>query len=324
MKTVLVLLPVREEHKQILERAGEGCRFVYERFKTVTEEQVQQAQIIIGCADPGQIHGSERLEWLQLHSAGADPYLVPGVLGPKTVLTNATGAYGKAVSEHAMALTLMMQKKLYLYRDNQRKNSWHDEGKVSSPSSSTVLVMGLGDIGLSYARKMKALGATVIGVKRRQAVCPEGVDELVTTEQLDEVLPRADVVASFLPGNGQTRHIFNAERFGRMKPGPRRPRRRSGPAQGPAGGAPGLRCGGRDGNRASAGGQPPVAAGEPGDHASRGWLAPPAGDPGSGGGDLSGQSEGLSARRDAAECGGFCHRIPEINTICGVSRKKFW
>ena len=219
MKTVLVLLPVREEHKQILERAGEGCRFVYERFKTVTEEQVQQAQIIIGCADPRQIHGSERLEWLQLHSAGADPYLVPGVLAPNTVLTNATGAYGKAVSEHALALTLMMQKKLYLYRDNQRKNSWHDEGKVSSPSSSTVLVMGLGDIGLSYARKMKALGATVIGVKRRQAVCPEGVDELVTTEQLDEVLPRADVVASFLPGNGQTRHIFNAERFGRMKPG---------------------------------------------------------------------------------------------------------
>lgn len=219
MKTVLVLLPVREEHKQILEQAGEGCRFVYERFKTVTEEQVQQAQIIIGCADPGQIHGSEKLEWLQLHSAGADPYLVPGVLAPNTILTNATGAYGKAVSEHALALTLMMQKKLYLYRDNQRKNRWHDEGKVSSPSSSTVLVMGLGDIGLSYARKMKDLGATVIGVKRRPAVCPEGVDELVTTEQLDEVLPRADVVASFLPGNGQTRHIFNAERFGRMKPG---------------------------------------------------------------------------------------------------------
>ena len=219
MKTVLVLLPVREEHKQILERAGEGCRFVYERFQTVTEEQVQQAQIIIGCADPKQIHGSEKLEWLQLHSVGADPYLVPGVLGPKTVLTNSTGAYGKAVSEQALALTLMMQKKLYLYRDNQRKNSWHDEGRVSSPSSSTVLVMGLGDIGLSYARKMKALGATVIGVKRRPAACPEGVDELVTTEQLDEVLPRADVVASFLPGNGQTRHIFNAERFGRMKPG---------------------------------------------------------------------------------------------------------
>ena len=123
MKTVLVLLPVREEHKQILERAGEGCRFVYERFQTVTEEQVQQAQIIIGCADPKQIHGSEKLEWLQLHSVGADPYLVPGVLGPKTVLTNSTGAYGKAVSEQALALTLMMQKKLYLYRDNQRKNS---------------------------------------------------------------------------------------------------------------------------------------------------------------------------------------------------------
>ena len=219
MKTVLVLLPVREEHKRLLEQVGEGCRFVYESPRTVTEQQVQQANAILGCVDPGLIRGSETLEWLQLHSAGSDPYLVPGVPSPKTVLTNATGAYGKAVSEHALALTLMMQKKLYLYRNNQLRRSWHDEGTVGSLSTSTVLVMGLGDIGLNYARRVKALGATVIGVKRRASACPEGIDRLITTEQLDQALPEADLVVSFLPGNAQTRHIFDAARFARMKPG---------------------------------------------------------------------------------------------------------
>ena len=57
---------------------------------------------------------SENLEWLQLESAGTDAYVKPGVLRPGVVLTNATGAYGKAVAEHGFALTLMLQKKLYL------------------------------------------------------------------------------------------------------------------------------------------------------------------------------------------------------------------
>ena len=43
---------------------------------------------------------------------------------------------------------------------------------------STVLVMGLGEIGIAYAKMCKALGAYVIGVKRRPSACPEGIDEV--------------------------------------------------------------------------------------------------------------------------------------------------
>lgn len=75
---------------------------------------------------------SQNLEWLQLESAGADDYIVPGVLNEKTILTNATGAYSKAVSDHGFALTLMLQRKLYLYRDEQRKANWSDHGTVTS------------------------------------------------------------------------------------------------------------------------------------------------------------------------------------------------
>ena len=218
MKKVLVVTPVKEEHKARLEAIGKDCAFVYCPAPEVTEELVQDANIIIGCVPAEMIHASEKLELLQLHSAGADPYIVPGVLAKKTILCNATGAYGKTVSEHAFALTLMLQKKLHLYRSAQEQKEWTDFGTVCSMSDATVVIAGLGDIGICYARMAKALGATVIGVKRRAGTCPDCVDELVLTEDLDQVLPRADVVFSILPNTKQTVHIFNAERLKLMKP----------------------------------------------------------------------------------------------------------
>jgi len=94
---------------------------------------------------------------------------------------------------------------------------WEDHGMVSSLAESTVLVVGLGDIGLSYARLVKAMGARVIGVKRRGGVCPEGVDELVLTDEIDRVLPEADVVFSILPNTAETAYFYTAERFACMK-----------------------------------------------------------------------------------------------------------
>ena len=217
MKTVLVLMPAEARHREKLEAAGKGCSFEYSTPGEVTEEQIQRANVILGNPDAGLIGASENLEWLQLESAGTDAYIVPGVLSTKTVLTNATGAYSKAVSEHALALTLMLMKKLYLYRDEQKKACWSDHGTVSSLSDSTVAVVGLGDIGQAYAKLVKAMGATVIGVKRRATDKPECVDELVMTQDLDTVLPRADVIMSVLPNTAATRHIYTAESFDRMK-----------------------------------------------------------------------------------------------------------
>lgn len=219
MKNVLVAMPVEARHKEKLEAAGAGCAFVYTSPEAVTAEQIAAADVVIGNVPAKLIGASERLELLQLNSAGTDEYIKPGVLAEKTALTNATGAYGKAVSEHAFAMTLMLIKKLHLYRDAQLRADWTDEGLVSSISDATVLVVGLGDIGLRYARMAKALGAYTIGVKRRGGDCPEGVDELCLTDELDKVLPRADVIASFLPGTGGTHHMYTIERFRAMKPG---------------------------------------------------------------------------------------------------------
>ena len=217
MKNILVLMPVEARHKEKLEAAGAGCHFSYSRPDQVTVEAIRSANIILGQPQAEMIGASEKLEWLQLESAGADAYIKPGVLNEKTILTNATGAYSKAVAEHAFALTLMLQKKLYLYRDDQKKAIWGDWGTVSSLTDCTVAVVGLGDIGQHYARLVKAMGARVIGVKRRAGNCPDCVDELVMTQDLDTVLPRADVILSILPNTAATRYIYTAESFDKMK-----------------------------------------------------------------------------------------------------------
>ena len=140
--------------------------------------------MILGDPLPETIRGSEKLELLQSRFAGVDPFLAPGVLRPETGLANSSGAYGKSVAEHGFALTLMLQKKLHRYRDLQKEARWDDLAPVRTLSDCTVLVVGLGDIGLCYARMVKAMGASVIGVRRRSAPCPECVDRVVLAEPL--------------------------------------------------------------------------------------------------------------------------------------------
>ena len=221
MKKILIALETGEAEQQrflsLAEEAGVPCEFVFTTPGEATPDQVAEACFIVGNVPPRMIAASENLDVLQLFSAGADPYMVPGVLAKKTLLCNATGAYGLAVSEHAFALTIMLIKKLHLYASSRARACWQDRGPVTSLTESTVLVVGLGDIGLCYARLVKAMGARVIGVKRRGGPCPEGVDELVLTADIDRVLPEADVIMSVLPSTKDTVHFYTAERFAAMK-----------------------------------------------------------------------------------------------------------
>ncbi|MBR2527864.1 MAG: D-2-hydroxyacid dehydrogenase [Blautia sp.] len=218
MKNVLVTIPVNEGHKKRINEIARDCHVEYVPASELSEEKVAAANVIIGNVPAQMIQASQNLEFYQLESAGADPYIVPGVLAKTTVLCNSTGAYNRAVAEHAVALTLMLMKKLYLYRDAQKNCQWTDQGGVSSPVGATVLVMGLGEIGMHYAAILKGMGACVIGVKRRPSACPACIDELVTTDAVDSVLPRADVIFSILPNTKGTVGFYTEERFRLMKP----------------------------------------------------------------------------------------------------------
>ena len=231
-KRALVTIPTGERHRNLLQQAAPGWEFRFRGTDTlvcapqealpgqpVTQEDVDWAQVILGNVPAAMLHGSPALEWLQTNSAGVEAYIQPGVLAGDTLLTNATGAYGLAIAEHMLGMLLELFKKLELYRDAQKSGAWQSQGAVKAVYGSTVLVLGMGDIGGEFAARCKALGAKVIGVRRSPRPCPEYADEVHLLEDLDSLLPQADVVAFTLPGTDATRGLMSRERLAKMKEG---------------------------------------------------------------------------------------------------------
>ncbi len=219
MKTIVCVIPAGEEERRRLEEVAPGCRLVYAEPHNIPVRALQEAEVVLGNAPCRLLRHAPHLRWVQLNTAGADAYLLPGALPAGVTLTNATGAYGPAVAEHLLAMTLQQMKRLHQYRDNQRACLWHDEGTVTGIAGSVFLVVGFGDIGRSYARSVAVLGGRVIGVRRHAGSCPPFAERVVTAAQLDEELPGADVVALCLPGTDETRALFSDQRLSRMKPG---------------------------------------------------------------------------------------------------------
>ena len=218
-KEVLVTLPLKEEHKRLFQDAVNGTELVltYKTGLGVTPEDLARVNAVIGNLPPARLRGNEQLEWVQLNSAGAAEYA--DVLPEPCVLTNAAGAYGPSVSEHMLALTFALIRRLGQYGRNQMQHTWKAMGQIISVEGATVAVLGLGDIGSSYARKVKALGAYVIGFRRTLREKPDYLDEQYTLDSLEKILPRVDILSMVLPGLAETEHIINAERLALMKEG---------------------------------------------------------------------------------------------------------
>lgn len=217
MKKILVALPVEERHKKRLEQASPEAEFVYCLSGAVTREAVREADVIIGNVKAEYLKDSPRLGWIQLDSAGTEAYSAPGALPRGTLLTNATGAYGMAISEHMIGMLFMIQKHLDTYYIQQKEREWKRQGQMMTVDGSTTLVIGLGNIGSTFAQKMKAMGSYIIGIRRSSQPKPDYVDEQYTMEALHQVLPRADVAALSLPAYQETKGILGKKELELMK-----------------------------------------------------------------------------------------------------------
>lgn len=180
---------------------------------------VEGATVVLGNLPAAVLGVSPTLKWLQTWSAGVDAYLKPGALPDGAMLTSAVGAYGPSVAEHMFAAMLTLMKRLHRYRDQQGTHRWADLGTVKSPVGATVLVVGAGDIGTTFAALCKTLGARTVGLKRTVCPPPDGLDEVHALDELDVWLPRADVVALALPQAPETVHIMDRRRLFLMKEG---------------------------------------------------------------------------------------------------------
>lgn len=220
MSKIAVLISTNDSQKEKFRKAcGNAVEIVFRGGDTPVGD-LNQYDIIVGNVDPKKLKRATSLKFLQLCSAGADNYTDRSIYASNdVVLANASGAYGFAISEYMLAMHLSMIKKLPIYRDNMKEGLWESAGTITSISGSIVICVGVGDIGSRYAKKLKALGAYVIGIRRTKGDKPDFLDEVYTQDECKDVLSRGDVIALSLPNTKKTDNFLSKETIDSLKDG---------------------------------------------------------------------------------------------------------
>ncbi len=212
---ILNLLPLKEGEAEEFEAIAPEARHVRARRSTVTAEDLSAATVILGWPRPEDMKGAVSLKWFQTMWAGTEEY--EGMLPEGVLFTCSSGSNSRSVAEHMLSGLLALCRRLSAYRDNQRAHVWQDEGAMKTLLNSTVLVVGAGHVGSEFAGLCRGLGAKTVGLKRTVRGSAEGFDEVCAMDRLEELLPRADVVALTLPHTPQTAGLMNRERLALMR-----------------------------------------------------------------------------------------------------------
>jgi len=125
--------------------------------------------------------------------------------------------HGKMMAESALALILHFSLNLPRYQSQQKDEIWQ---RIPSRllSNQTALIIGYGNVGRHTGKLLASLGMTVWGHQRQPASKYDDSVRLIPQSDLDEILPLADHIISFLPGGTATHHFISAARLSLISP----------------------------------------------------------------------------------------------------------
>jgi phosphoglycerate dehydrogenase-like enzyme len=164
----------------------------------------------------GALAGADSLRFVQVLSAGVDA-LDFSALPPGLLLASNAGAYAGPMSEHILAMTLSLAKRL------PQRHAALASGRFEKWAPSLVLdgavcvILGFGGIGKATARVMTALGARIHAINR-DGRTDEPVEWAGTLADLYPALEKADVLVVSLPLTLATRGLIGGRELALMKP----------------------------------------------------------------------------------------------------------
>jgi phosphoglycerate dehydrogenase-like enzyme len=128
----------------------------------------------------------------------------------------------EVTAEHAIALMFGLARRIIPYDSDLRQGIWHGFATMDEPVvglfGKTVGIAGLGNIGLHIAKVCKALGMTVLGLRRSAGgALPVDVDALYAPEQKLDFIRRSDFVVDVLPSTPDTELFFGKPEFEAMR-----------------------------------------------------------------------------------------------------------
>lgn len=217
---VLITVPCSSPIRaQLTARFNTWCQFTFiDSSKHIPESLLHSANVIIGEPNEADIIKATQLKWLQLTWAGADKYTRMKHLPEPLTITNASGAFGTIISEYVIGAIIALYRSFPDYYQNQQQHLWMKSDSSDTIYGKTVLILGTGDIGTGLARRLKAFGTHIIGLRRNpKASAIPDFDEIHGLSQLDDMLKKADIVVGCLPNTSETSGLLDEQRLRLMK-----------------------------------------------------------------------------------------------------------
>lgn len=118
-----------------------------------------------------------------------------------------------AVAEYTLGLLLSLNRKIHKSYLRIKESNFSLDGLVGFDLfGKTIGVVGLGKIGVIFARAMKALGSEVLVYDLLES------DEFKNVS-LDEIFQKSDIISLHVPLNKDTKYIINEASISKMKEG---------------------------------------------------------------------------------------------------------
>lgn len=211
----------RERYRGAAKRSPDVAKRVRCTIATDREgfyRQIESADVLVGWWFPKyELHEvAPKLKWIHIIGAGIE-HLLPLDWLPKGVqLVNNRGVHGPKVGEYVVMALLMLQNAIPTLVTQQHERQWREIFSTTI-GGKTLLVIGVGHMGGTAAKKAKELGLHVIGV-RRTARRHRYVDEMYGVDALPKLIPRADFILVTTPVTSETRGLVGKRELDLMRP----------------------------------------------------------------------------------------------------------
>ena len=166
---------------------------------------------------------AKNLKWAHFHSTAIEQHsFVAPLLARGVRLTTSAGSNGEPVAQTAIATLLMLARKFPAWLAAQHRHAWEPTRGGEVPEDlrgQTIMVVGLGNIGMPVARFCRALGMHVIGIRRSPKRAGDPLDEIHPPANFAELLPRCRWLVLACPHSKETHHLINAATLAKLPRG---------------------------------------------------------------------------------------------------------
>lgn len=150
--------------------------------------------------------------------AGVDSLVRRNDLPPGVPITRITDPQmARMMAGYVLFAVLRHAREIPLFEQAQRSGEWVYR-HPRAPEETSVVVLGLGQLGAKAAHELQRQGFKVIGWSRSPRQI-EGVECLSGMETLDGVVGRADILVVMLPITPETHRIIDRERLEKLPRG---------------------------------------------------------------------------------------------------------